>query len=95
MEELLLGLIEKYPGAAYTLMVIGSLRVINKPLFSMLKQLVDYTAWTEKDNALLQKIIDSKAYKYVSYVLDYLGSFKVPQKKAEKIEDLPIGEQNK
>lgn len=83
MEEMLLGLISKYPVAAQILMVVGFLRLLNKPLFSFLQQVVDFTDWTQKDNEILKKILESKIYKYVSYILDYSASMKLPQKKSE------------
>lgn len=83
MEELLTGLISQYPIVAQILMVIGLLRLINKPLFSLLQSVVDYTDWTQKDNELLKKVLESKAYKYVSYLLDYSASIKMPKKDAE------------
>ena len=76
---MLLPLIAKFPVLASVLMVIGVLRLVNKPLFAFLRTVVDATP-TPKDNEILVKIETSKAYKYVSFVLDYLGSVKLPQK---------------
>lgn len=94
MEALLLGLIEKYPIMSQILMAIGILRIVNKPLFSILQSVADFTEFTQKDNELLKKILESKIYKYFSYVLDYSASIKMPQKEKEQEQELIVGEAN-
>lgn len=61
--------------------VVGSLRLVNKPLFAALKAIVEFTYWTEKDNILLAKIESSKVYKGFVFVLDWLTSIKLPKDK--------------
>lgn len=94
MEALLLGLIEKYPVMSQILMAIGILRIVNKPLFSILQSVADFTEFTQKDNELLKKILESKIYKYISYVLDYSASIKMPQKEKEQEQELIVGQAN-
>lgn len=77
--EFIIQFASQYPFIATILMVIGVLRVINKPLFAFLNTVVVATP-TPKDNEILKKIETSKAYQYISFVLDYLGSVKLPAK---------------
>ena len=61
--------------------VIGSLRVVFKPLFSFLGAITEFTYWTKKDDELLVKVMESKVYKAIAYALDYIASIKLPKKK--------------
>jgi len=72
------GLAQKYPIIVAILSVIGFLRVIFKPLFTFLHAIADATKST-KDNAILASVEDSKVYKAVVFVLDYIASIKLPQ----------------
>ena len=65
---------------AQVITIVGSLRVFLKPVVSLARTYVDFTP-SQKDNAALDKVLDSKAYKVASYVLDWFGSLKLPQKK--------------
>jgi hypothetical protein len=80
MEELIVMLATKYPALVAIFSVIGVLRAINKPLFALLKSYVGATE-TKKDDEMLTAVEQSKAYKYLCFVLDYLTSVKLPQKK--------------
>lgn len=60
--------------------IIGSLRLINKPLFSFLRAIVAFTYWTEEDNVLLAKIENNKIYKGFVYILDWVASAKLGKK---------------
>lgn len=71
---------EKYPQVVSVLVVIGALRVVFKPLIAVLQAYVDYTV-DPKDNELLAKFLDSSVYKAVAYLLDLVGSIKLPAKK--------------
>lgn len=77
--ELIVSFASQYPIVASILMVIGILRTINKPLFAFLRTVVEATP-TAKDNEILQKVETSKAYQYVSFLLDYVASVKLPVK---------------
>jgi hypothetical protein len=75
-------LIEAYSGnlgvAVQIISVLVALRIFIKPLFSLAQAYVDFTV-TPTDNVKLQKILDSKAYKTIAYVLDWLASIKLPK----------------
>lgn len=60
------------------LMIVGALRLINKPLFSMLKMYAKMTV-DESDDKAIEAVEKSKAYSVFTYILDYLGSVKVPK----------------
>lgn len=77
--DFIIGLANQYPIVASALMVISVLRLINKPLFIFLNAVVNATP-TPKDNEILVKVETSKAYQYVSFLLDYFASVKLPQK---------------
>jgi len=82
--ELLKPLLEAYGGDLGVVMqvisIIGSLRLVNKPLFSFLNAVVAFTYWTEEDNLLLSKVESSKIYKGIVYVLDWVASAKLGKK---------------
>lgn len=78
--EVLLGflvpMVEKYPALAGMFFVIGALRVVLKPLFSILHAYVIYSP-NAADDALLEQVENSKAVKGIFWVLDYLASIKL------------------
>jgi len=76
MEVLLLSLIKDYPLISSILVVVGGLRIVFKPLMLILKNITIYTV-SKKDDALLSKLVGSKIYKGVSWLLDYLASVKL------------------
>ena len=76
--ELISALIEKYPILAQVFMVMGILRAVNKPLFSLLQAYAEATA-SKSDNELLAKIMGSKVYGWVNYGLDWSASVKLPK----------------
>ena len=82
MEELILALVAKYPAIATALIIIGGLRAVFKPLMSAVQAYVDYTV-DPKDNEKLKAIYASKAYKSLSFLLDYSASIKLPQPTSE------------
>ena len=58
------------------LMVVGVLRLINKPLFALLRQYVNLTP-DKKDNELLDQVEKSKAYQVFLFAIDWLASIKL------------------
>ena len=60
--------------------ILGSIRAVNKPLFSTLNALVNATYWTDDDNQLLARLENNKIYKGLIYVLDWVVSVKVGRK---------------
>lgn len=79
MLELITELIGKYPWVQTVLVVVGVMRVVFKPLFSLLQSAALATP-SPKDDSFLSAVMESKIYKGVAYVLDYLGSIKLPSK---------------
>lgn len=76
--EFLLTFIQKYPIFSQIIFVIGALRIIFKPLMSIIQNYVDYTP-SPKDNEFLKKIMDSFLYQKFVWFIDYIGSIKLPK----------------
>lgn len=76
--EFLLPYIQKYPTLMSVLIIVGGLRLIFKPLMGLIQTYVDYTP-SQSDNELLKKIMESFIYKKLVWVIDYLGSIKLPK----------------
>lgn len=76
MAELLAYLSATYPTITLALVVVGALRTINKPLFSIARQFVQLTPF-RWDNEILQRIENSATYRVISYLLDWFGSVKL------------------
>ncbi|HND36777.1 MAG TPA: hypothetical protein PKZ49_09195 [Nitrosomonas sp.] len=74
--EMLTEFMGKYPAISSILMVIGILRMINKPLFAILKAVADATP-SEADNKLLDAAEKSAVYKGFVFVVDWLASVKL------------------
>lgn len=72
----ILGLTQKYPWAVTVFMVIGVLRLVMKPLFTFLHEVVNATP-TDWDNQMLAKVEASPVLKWVFWALDLVGSIKV------------------
>lgn len=76
MLEVIAPLLVKYPIIHQVILYVGITRLIVKPLMTFLGEIVVVTP-SMKDNELLASILDSKIYKGVLYVFDYLGSIKI------------------
>lgn len=70
------GAAEKMPWILSILAIMGTCRVVLKPLFAFLHTAADATE-TDKDNKALEKIEGSKIYKGFAFVLDWLFSWKL------------------
>jgi hypothetical protein len=68
-----------YPLISSFLMIVGFLRIINKPLFAMLQSIVKVTPW-ESDNKILEAVERSRLYAIFCFLVDWLGSVKLPKK---------------
>jgi hypothetical protein len=75
--QMILGFVSKYPIVATILMVMGVLRAVNKPLFALVRAFVASTP-SAKDDAILDKVEQSKIKKSIEFALDYLASVKLP-----------------
>ncbi len=73
-------IVAKNPMVASLIVMVGTMRLVMKPIMSALQQVVDLTA-TKVDDEMLKKVLDSKWYKAISWFLDYVGSIKLPQSK--------------
>ena len=76
MIELIQELILANPNLASVFVVIGVIRTINKPLFSIIRTIVEATPEKEDDKAL-DRFERSKTYKAILYMLDWFGSVKI------------------
>jgi len=70
----------KFPIITTILLLMGMVRVVNKPLFAILHYLVLVTPW-KQDDVYLDKVESSKAYKAFCFVLDWVTSIKLNPKK--------------
>lgn len=78
MEEFVLYLAQKFPLVLGVLAGVGVLRAVNKPLFMALKSIASATP-TQKDDKILEDIERSNLYKFISFVLDWFASVKLPK----------------
>ena len=80
--ELVRPLIEAYAGKLGGLVqiisIIGTLRLLIKPAMSLIEAVVLITP-SKKDDKLPEEIRQSKAYKIVVFVLDWMASIKLPK----------------
>jgi hypothetical protein len=72
----LIGFLSQYEWIKTTVIVIGSLRLVLKPVFSVLRTYVDLTA-SVKDNEWLKRLEEHKITKAIIYALDWLASVKL------------------
>ena len=69
-------LVTKWPWITTMLMVIGVLRVIFKPLFTFLHEVVNATP-SDWDNNFLASVENSTVLKYITVALDWIASIKL------------------
>jgi hypothetical protein len=86
MEQILMFLkpmIEAYSGqlggAIQVITIIGSLRLLIKPVMGLIEAYVLITP-SKEDDLFPAKIKDNKIYKSIVYLLDWLASLKLPKK---------------
>lgn len=80
MEILILDLVQKYPLATGILSILYIFGMVNKPFFAFLHSLANATE-NNKDNAMLDAVESSRAYKWLAFVLDWAVRIKLPVKK--------------
>lgn len=85
MEQLLMFLkpiVEAYSGqlggALQAIAIIGSLRLVVKPIMGLIEAYVLITP-SKEDDLLPAKIKENKAYKSLVYLLDWFASLKLPK----------------
>ena len=76
--ESLVELVLLNPKLAGVLSALYIISLINKPLFTFLAEVVKATPST-KDNEILDKVVNSQAYKAISYLLDWVTRVKLPK----------------
>jgi hypothetical protein len=69
-------LVEKYPFIAGILSVLGLVRLLMKPIMTVIDT---YVAWTpsESDNLFWKSFQDSKIFKGFCFIIDWLFSVKL------------------
>ena len=77
--DLILDLVKDLPWFADILMMMGVLRMIFKPLFSIAHTLVGVTE-TKADDQALASFQASKGYAAIVWALDFFASVKLPKK---------------
>jgi hypothetical protein len=75
-----LGLLSGNPIVASILVIVGSLRLAVKPLMTLIQIYVKLTPY-DSDDKWLQNLEMSKGYKLLIYLMDWLLSVKVSEKK--------------
>lgn len=73
---------EKYPALATVLQIMVTARLVIKPLMSALLTISKDTQFSFLEP--LKSISDSKIYKTIAFVLDWLLSIKLPKKEEKK-----------
>ena len=76
MIEIIEHIIAANPTLSNLLVVMGVLRLINKPLFTILRIITEATE-TATDDKALSELESSKGYKAFLYLLDWFSSVKV------------------
>lgn len=83
MEEFVVQIInwglERFPSLTALVAFMGMARVLIKPLMVFLDKVVETTP-TPADDEFLRKMRESKIYKAIVFILDYVGSIKPPKK---------------
>jgi len=78
LNALILALLQKQPWFGTLVAVIGLSRIVMKPIFSVIPQIIKETP-TQADDAWLARFQKSGAYRIGSFVVDFLFSVKLPQ----------------
>ena len=78
LTDLVVKLLSGYPEFAAFLAMMGFLRAVNKPLFTLIQKAVDATD-TKIDNETWSKIRDHKVMKSFLWLLDFTASIKIPK----------------
>jgi hypothetical protein len=82
MEQLIIELVAAHPKLMGLFIFMGILRAVFKPLMKAIEAYVESTPW-ESDNQALEKLKSTRGYRAVAFLVDYLASVKLPEKKHE------------
>lgn len=70
----------QYPEVVSIIVIIGTFRLVVKPVMVAIEQIVESTP-TKKDDEVLENVKSSQAYKWFVFLLDWFTSIKLPKKK--------------
>ena len=76
--EFVMEIMYNHPELASVFIVIGVLRAVFKPIQLVVDKYVEATP-DKDDDGKWEKIKDSKAYKFIAWLLDYSASIKIPR----------------
>lgn len=76
----LLSMVQNHPAFSSIIMFLGMMRLCIKPAMTILQAYVKWTPY-DNDDKWLADVESSKGYKLAVYLLDWLLSVKVPEKK--------------
>jgi hypothetical protein len=76
--DAIMAFLSQYPIVFKIVMLMGTARLMFKPLMVAIQTYVDSTDDNGADNAKWEKIKAHWAYKAIAFVLDYVGSVKLP-----------------
>ena len=71
---------KEYPFFADVVMIMGTARVIFKPLFALVDTVISTTP-SQTDDAKWAEIKGSKVFSAMIFLVDYVASVKIPVKK--------------
>lgn len=77
MQELI-DFLSKYPMLLQVIIAMGTARMIFKPLMVFIQEVVNVTPST-KDNEFFEAMKANAIYKAIAFMLDYVGSIKLPK----------------
>lgn len=77
--SLILKFIQGNPIMAQIVFFIGLLRLLIKPVMTIIGEIVKLTA-SPNDDIWYQDLLNSKIYKTICYLLDWFASIKLPKK---------------
>lgn len=77
MTSFLVGVAEGYPWLATVLLIVGGLRVIFKPLMTLIDGFMRDNC-TPEEYAKLQNFESGPVYRWINFALDLVGSVKLP-----------------
>jgi hypothetical protein len=76
--DALIELLMQYPQVMKVVVVVGTLRLIVKPIVAAAEQIVASTP-SQKDDEFMAKLKANPVYKAFVFVIDWFGSVKLPK----------------
>lgn len=78
--DMFLELIKSFPWFSDLVMIMGTARIIFKPLFTLIETIISTTP-SKEDDKKWEDIKGSKMFAFLMYLVDYVASVKIPTKK--------------